>query len=211
MDTLQVIPISQANAIQRSGRAGRTTSGICYRLYTKLQYNDQMLTMNIPEIQRTNLSNMILLLKSLQINNLFKFPFIDPPSKDILLSSQYELWMLNAIDQYGHITTLGKKMILFPLHPILSKMLIYAEQYHCTNEIVTIVSMLSIQGNIFQNNYNKSTPQQQQQQQSAANDNDNDNNVQPFIIANSDYLTLLYIYQQCKKIHIQYIGVININ
>jgi pre-mRNA-splicing factor ATP-dependent RNA helicase DHX38/PRP16 len=79
MDALQINPVSQANANQRSGRAGRTGPGTCYRLYTEAAYRHEMFENNIPEIQRTNLANVVLLLKSLNVKNLLDFDFMDPP------------------------------------------------------------------------------------------------------------------------------------
>jgi pre-mRNA-splicing factor ATP-dependent RNA helicase DHX38/PRP16 len=70
MDALQITPISQANANQRSGRAGRTGPGQCYRLYSAHIFREELFENNIPEIQRTNLCNVVLLLKSLNIDNL---------------------------------------------------------------------------------------------------------------------------------------------
>jgi len=79
MDALQITPISQANANQRTGRAGRTGSGFCYRLYTEMAYRNELFENTIPEIQRTNLANTVLLLKSLGVKNLLEFDFMDPP------------------------------------------------------------------------------------------------------------------------------------
>lgn len=70
MDALQITPISQANANQRAGRAGRTGPGQCYRLYSANIFRQELFENNIPEIQRTNLCNVVLLLKSLHIDNL---------------------------------------------------------------------------------------------------------------------------------------------
>jgi ATP-dependent RNA helicase DHX8/PRP22 len=70
MDRLQITPISQAQARQRSGRAGRTGPGKCYRLYTENAFNQEMTETTIPEIQRQNLSTTILLLKAMGINDL---------------------------------------------------------------------------------------------------------------------------------------------
>ncbi len=89
MDALQITPISQANANQRSGRAGRTGPGVCYRLYTDTVYRNELLENNIPEIQRTNLANVVLLLKSLNVDNLLEFDFMDPPPQDNILNSMY--------------------------------------------------------------------------------------------------------------------------
>ena len=72
-------PISQANANQRSGRAGRTGPGSAFRLYTETQYRNEMLVGTVPEIQRTNLANVVLTLKSLNVDDLLEFHFMDPP------------------------------------------------------------------------------------------------------------------------------------
>ena len=85
MDALQITPVSQANADQRKGRAGRTGSGFCYRLYTEMAYRNELFASTIPEIQRTNLANIVLLLKSLGVQNLLEFDFMDPPPQVILL------------------------------------------------------------------------------------------------------------------------------
>jgi pre-mRNA-splicing factor ATP-dependent RNA helicase DHX38/PRP16 len=76
MDALQMTPESQANANQRAGRAGRTGPGYCYRLFTERQYVSELLVNQIPEIQRTNLGNVVLLLKSLGVDNLLAFDFM---------------------------------------------------------------------------------------------------------------------------------------
>lgn len=75
----QIYPISQANANQRSGRAGRTGPGQAFRLYTERQYKEELLVTTVPEIQRTNLANTVLLLKSLGVQDLLQFHFMDPP------------------------------------------------------------------------------------------------------------------------------------
>ena len=77
MDSLVVTPISQAQANQRAGRAGRTGPGKCFRLYTEAAYQSEMLPTTIPEIQRQNLSNTILMLKAMGINDLLRFDFMD--------------------------------------------------------------------------------------------------------------------------------------
>lgn len=78
----------------------------------------------VPEIQRTNLANVVLLLKSLRVDDLLKFHFMDPPPQDNILNSMYQLWTLGALDNTGKLTKLGKNMVEFPLDPTLSKMLI---------------------------------------------------------------------------------------
>lgn len=78
---------------------------------------------SVPEIQRTNLSNVVLLLKSLGIKNLMEFNFMDPPPEDNIMTSLYQLWILGAIDNTGDLTTLGRRMVEFPLDPPLVSLL----------------------------------------------------------------------------------------
>jgi pre-mRNA-splicing factor ATP-dependent RNA helicase DHX38/PRP16 len=91
-----------------------------------------MLHNTIPEIQRTNLGNVVLLLKSLGVQELLDFDFMDPPPEDNMLNSMYQLWVLGALGNTGELTTMGRKMVEFPLDPPLSKMLIMAEDLRCT-------------------------------------------------------------------------------
>jgi pre-mRNA-splicing factor ATP-dependent RNA helicase DHX38/PRP16 len=115
MDALQIFPISQANANQRSGRAGRTGPGQCFRLYSEKNFREEMLKTNVPEIQRTNLSNVVLLLKSLGVQDLLQFHFMDPPPSENMMNSMYQLWILGSLDNTGGLTDLGRQMVEFPL------------------------------------------------------------------------------------------------
>mmetsp|Transcript_25412 Transcript_25412/g.71746 ORF Transcript_25412/g.71746 Transcript_25412/m.71746 type:complete len:1147 (-) Transcript_25412:122-3562(-) len=148
MDSLLITPISQANARQRSGRAGRTGPGKCYRLYTEVAYRTEMLPTAVPEIQRTNLSNVVLLLKAMGINNMLAFDFMDPPPVETMINAMESLWTLGSLDDEGLLTKLGRKMAEFPIGPNLSKMLLTAVDLRCSDEIMTIVAMLSVQ-NVF--------------------------------------------------------------
>ena len=135
MDALQVFPCSQAGCNQRSGRAGRTGPGHCWRLFTETAYRNEMLETTVPEIQRTNLGNTVLLLKSLNVENLLEFDFMDPPPKDNILNSMYQLWVLGALGNTGELTKLGRKMVEFPLDPPLAKMLLIGAEMGCSNEV----------------------------------------------------------------------------
>merc|ERR1711971_719492 len=110
MDSLVVTPISQASARQRAGRAGRTGPGKCYRLYTEHAFKTEMLPTNIPEIQRTNLGNIVLQLKAMGINDLLGFDFMDPPPVATLVGALETLYALGALDEEGLLTRLGRKM-----------------------------------------------------------------------------------------------------
>ncbi|CDK28199.1 unnamed protein product [Kuraishia capsulata CBS 1993] len=181
MDTLQITPISMAQANQRSGRAGRTGPGIAYRLFTESSARNEMYVQPIPEIQRSNLANTLLLLKSLNVKDLLKFPFLDSPPEDIVNSSLYDLWAIGALDNFGNLTKLGAKMCNFPMEPSLSKLLIMSSQYGCSKEIVIIVSMLSVP-NVFYR------PRERQQQSDQARER--------FFVPESDHLTMLNVYEQ---------------
>lgn len=179
MDALQITPISQANSNQRAGRAGRTGPGECYRLYTDTVFRSELLENNIPEIQRTNLNTVVLLLKSLNVDDLLMFDFMDPPPQDNILNSMYQLWILGALDNTGNLTELGRKMVEFPLDPPLSKMVIISEQFGCTDELLTIVSMLSVPAIFFR-------PKDREQESDAAREK--------FFVSESDHLTLLHVF-----------------
>jgi ATP-dependent RNA helicase DHX8/PRP22 len=149
MDSLVVTPISQASARQRAGRAGRTGPGKCYRLYTEQAFKTEMLPTNVPEIQRTNLGNVVLQLKAMGINDLLSFEFMDPPPVATLVNALEQLHALGALDEEGLLTRLGRKMAEFPLEPNLSKMLILSVDLGCSDEILTVTAMLSVENPFF--------------------------------------------------------------
>ncbi|KAL0489782.1 ATP-dependent RNA helicase [Acrasis kona] len=144
IDSLIVVPISQAAARQRAGRAGRIGPGKCYRLYTESCFQNEMLPSSVPEIQRTNLGNTVLTLKAMGINDLMAFDFMDPPSSQSLVSAMERLHALGALDEEGLLTRLGRKMAEFPLEPQMSKTLIASADLRCSDEVLTIMSMLSV-------------------------------------------------------------------
>jgi pre-mRNA-splicing factor ATP-dependent RNA helicase DHX38/PRP16 len=140
MDALQIYPVSQANANQqRAGRAGRTGPEQCFLLYTERQYKDEMLITTLPEIQRTNLANVVLLLKSLSVQDLLQFHFMDPPPQENMLNSMFQLWtLLGALENTGALTPLGRQMVEFPLDPALFKMLIASVEMKCSADCLII-------------------------------------------------------------------------
>jgi ATP-dependent RNA helicase DHX8/PRP22 len=145
MDSLIVTPISQASAKQRAGRAGRTGPGKCYRLYTEQALRTEMLPSSIPEIQRTNLGNVVLQLKAMGINDLLGFDFMDPPPVQTMIGAMESLFALGALDDEGLLVRLGRKMAEFPLEPQLAKMLIVSVDLGCSEEVLTVVAMLSVE------------------------------------------------------------------
>lgn len=184
MDSLVVTPISQAQAKQRAGRAGRTGPGKTYRLYTERAYRDEMLTTPVPEIQRTNLASTVLQLKAMGINDLLSFDFMDAPPTETLIMALEQLHSLSALDNEGLLTRLGRRMAEFPLSPNLAKMLIMSVHLGCSEEILTVVSMLSVQ-NVF---YRPKDKQALADQKKAK-----------FNQAEGDHLTLLAVYNSWKN------------
>ena len=183
MDSLVVAPISQASARQRAGRAGRTGPGKCYRLYTEAAFKNEMLPTSVPEIQRTNLGTTVLTLKAMGINDLLHFDFMDPPPTQTLLNALEQLYNLGALDEEGLLTRLGRKMAEFPLEPPMSKMLIASVDLGCSDEVLTVVAMLSAQ-NIFHR------PREKQAQA--------DQKKAKFFQPEGDHLTLLTVYESWK-------------
>ncbi|KAM3337910.1 hypothetical protein P3S68_032235 [Capsicum galapagoense] len=183
VDALQVFPISRASADQRASLAGRTGQGTCYRLYTENAYENEMLQSTVPEIQQTNVEYVILFLKCLGIQNVLDFEFMDPPSQDNIVNSMYQLWVLGALNNAGDLTELGRKVVEFPLDPCLAKLLLMGEQFKCLNEVLTIVSMLSVPSVFFR-------PKDREEESDAARE--------IFVMLESDHLTLLNVYEQWK-------------
>ncbi|KAJ8451442.1 hypothetical protein Cgig2_017833 [Carnegiea gigantea] len=149
MESLLVTPISKASANQRAGRSGRTGPGKCFRLYTAYNYYHDLEDNTVPEIQRTNLANVVLTLKSLGIHDLLNFDFMDPPPSEALLKALELLYALGALNKLGELTKVGRRMAEFPLDPMLSKMIVASDKYKCSDEIITIAAMLSIGNSIF--------------------------------------------------------------
>ena len=185
LETLAITPISKANAKQRAGRAGRVRPGKCFRLYTSSSYENELEDDNVPEIQRNNLISMILLMKSLGINNLLDFDFMDPPPHEILIKALEQLYALGALNTEGTLTQSGLKMIQLPIDPSLTKCILSSLKYKCFNQVLTIVSMLSIGASVYYD----------------SNDDKSDSNKahSMFEHREGDHFALLQIYNQWEE------------
>lgn len=142
-----------------------------------------MLPNPIPEIQRSNLSNTILMLKAMGVNDLMNFDFMDPPPAQTLLTALEALYALSALDGEGLLTPLGRKMADFPMDPQPAKMLIASVELGCSEEIISIVAMMSVQ-NVFYR------PKEKQAQA--------DSKKAKFHQPEGDHLTLLAVYNGWK-------------
>lgn len=186
MESLLVTPISKASANQRAGRSGRTGPGKCFRLYTAYNYYNDLDDNTVPEIQRTNLANVVLTLKSLGIHDLLNFDFMDPPPAEALLKALELLFALGALNKLGELTKVGRRMAEFPLDPMLSKMIVASEKYQCSDEIISIAAMLSVGSSIFYR------PKDKQVHADTARMNFHTGNV-------GDHIALLKIYSSWKE------------
>ncbi|XP_019130758.2 pre-mRNA-splicing factor ATP-dependent RNA helicase DHX16 [Larimichthys crocea] len=182
MESLIVTPCSRASANQRAGRAGRVAAGKCFRLYTAWAFKHEMEETTVPEIQRTNLGNVVLLLKSLGINDLIHFDFMDPPPHETLVLALEQLYALGALNHLGELTKLGRRMAELPVDPMLSKMILASEQYKCSEEVLTIAAMLSVNNSIFYRPKDKVVHA--------------DNARMNFVVPGGDHLVLLNVYTQ---------------
>ncbi|XP_044794256.2 pre-mRNA-splicing factor ATP-dependent RNA helicase DHX16 isoform X2 [Bubalus bubalis] len=172
----------KASANQRAGRAGRVAAGKCFRLYTAWAYQHELEETTVPEIQRTSLGNVVLLLKSLGIHDLMHFDFLDPPPYETLLLALEQLYALGALNHLGELTTSGRKMAELPVDPMLSKMILASEKYSCSEEILTVAAMLSVNNSIFYRPKDKVVHA--------------DNARVNFFLPGGDHLVLLNVYTQ---------------
>lgn len=141
--------ISKASANQRAGRAGRTGPGHCYRLYSSNVYEEQFASFSEAEILRIPVDNLVLMMKSMNIDNVANFPFPTPPNREALHRAEKLLLRLGALeaDSKGSqvkVTELGRAMSLFPLSTRLSKLLVQGHQFDCMPFVVALVAALSV-------------------------------------------------------------------
>ncbi|KAF8335362.1 uncharacterized protein EI90DRAFT_2913210 [Cantharellus anzutake] len=179
VESLLVSPISKASAQQRAGRAGRTRPGKCFRLYTEKDFMSELEEQTHPEILRSNLSNTVLELIKLGITDLVHFDYMDSPAPETIMRALELLNYLRALDDDGELTDLGRIMAEFPLDPQLSKLLISSVEFSCSNEVLTIASMLSAPAVFIR-------PPDRRAEADAAK--------ALFTIPESDHLTLLNVY-----------------
>ncbi|RSS29947.1 ATP-dependent RNA helicase HrpA, partial [Streptomyces sp. WAC05858] len=146
---LPIEPISQASANQRKGRCGRTSDGICIRLYSE----DDFLTrpeFTDAEILRTNLASVILQMTAAGLGDIEKFPFIDPPDRRNVKDGVQLLEELHALDSKQkdprkRLTQVGRKLAQLPVDPRLARMVLEADRNGCVREVMVIAAALSIQ------------------------------------------------------------------
>ena len=133
-------PISRASSNQRKGRAGRTQPGMCYRLYSKKDFDHREL-FTLEEIYRTDLSEVVLRMAELGIQDFEGFDFISPPGKQGIVGAVETLRLLKALDDKRQLTEIGKMMVRFPLIPRHSRIIVESiHRFHDVLEEVLIAS-----------------------------------------------------------------------
>ncbi len=179
--SLPIDPISQASADQRKGRCGRVEAGICIRLYSQDDYLTRPLY-TLPEIQRSNLAEVILRMLYLRLGRVQDFPFLDPPSPAAIKDGFGVLRELGAVDEHHHLSAIGKTMARLPLDPRISRMLIEARRENSLRELEIIAAALSLQDP-------RERPLDQETQADQAHARFRD--------PRSDFVSLLKIWQAC--------------
>jgi ATP-dependent helicase HrpB len=140
INTLLIEKISQANADQRTGRAGRTAPGICLRLWSRPEH-DERPPHEMPEIRRLDLAEVVLTLKASHVADLRGFRWLEKPDEISLTHAEQLLKDLGAIDPGGFITPVGRKMLAFPLHPRYARMLLAAQEYGCVHQACLVAAL----------------------------------------------------------------------
>ncbi len=180
---LPIEPISQASANQRKGRCGRVAEGICVRLYDEDDFNLRP-EFTDPEIKRTNLAAVILQMLGMRIGEVEQFPFVDPPDRRMIGDGFKLLEELGAVDKKRGLSAVGKILTRFQVDPRLARMMIAANQHNCLQEILIIVSALSIQDP-------RERPADKQQA--------SDEKHRRFWHKDSDFLTLVNLWQYYEE------------
>ncbi len=141
---LPIEKVSQASANQRMGRCGREAPGVCIRLYSEDDF-DARAEFTEPEILRTNLSSVILQMATMRLGRIDQFPFVEAPDSKFINDGYRTLQELGALNNKRELTSLGRRLAKLPVDPRLGRMLLAAADEGCVNEVLTIVSALSVQ------------------------------------------------------------------
>src|SRR5437868_2770484 len=142
LPALKVSRVSRASAVQRAGRAGRTREGRCLRLYTAQDFNARP-AHETPEIQRLDLAESVLELRAAGVGDLEGFDWFEAPSVDSLDAADALLRRLGATDDAGAVTETGRRMLRFPLHPRLARIVVEAESRGVGREACTVAALIA--------------------------------------------------------------------
>lgn len=175
---LPIEPVSQSSANQRKGRCGRVEDGICIRLYSEQDFNARR-PYTEPEIQRSDLADVILRMKAHRLGEIETFPFIDPPGPAAITAAYGLLQELGALDEQRELTPLGRDLSRLPVDPAIGRMILEARREGGLSDVLVIAAGLSIQDP-------RERPMDQRDAAEAAH--------RRFLNPQSDFLTLLNIW-----------------
>ncbi|RZC37856.1 ATP-dependent RNA helicase DHX57, partial [Asbolus verrucosus] len=148
MESLDIVWVTRANALQRKGRAGRVMPGVCFHLYTSNRYRHQILAQPIPEIQRIPLEQLILNIKLLQtfedkdVVDVMK-SLIEPPVEENIVSAIFRLQDVGALDKTNELTPLGHHLAALPVDVRIGKLILYGAIFSCVDSALTMAACLS--------------------------------------------------------------------
>jgi ATP-dependent helicase HrpB len=140
INTLLVERISRASADQRAGRAGRTAPGQCLRLWTEREHHDRA-PQELPEVKRLDLAEVVLTLKASGVEDVAAFRWLEAPDARGIERALALLTDLGALDGAGAITALGRRMLVFPVHPRYARMLLAAHELGCVRDVALIAAL----------------------------------------------------------------------
>ena len=140
INTLLIEKISRASADQRAGRSGRTAPGVCLRLWTDRE-QDARAAQELPEIKRLDLAEVVLTLKASGVADVKNFRWLEPPDPKALQRAEDLLTDLGATDSQSQITSLGRRMLAFPMHPRYARMLLAAAEFGCVRQVALIAAL----------------------------------------------------------------------
>jgi ATP-dependent helicase HrpA len=144
LQRLPIEPISKASAAQRAGRAGRLFPGLCVRLFSEADH-DLRPDFTVPEVQRANLSGVVLQLSALGLGAAEHFPWIDPPSLRLVREAQDTLVELGAFTSELRLTRLGRDLAQWPLDPRIARTIIAGHANTCLAEALILAARMAIQ------------------------------------------------------------------
>ncbi|GAB2213965.1 hypothetical protein Droror1_Dr00018294 [Drosera rotundifolia] len=185
IECLVIIPTSKAQAHQRRGRAGREGPGKCFRLYPECEF-ENLSDSTVPEIKRCNLCHAILQLKSLGVDDIIGFDFMEKPSKKAITKSVEQLILLGALTKeckLSHPT--GHQMAQLPLDPMHSKAVVLASEYNCLEEMLIAVAMLSVESIFY-------VPRDKKEESNIAR--------RQFSSPEGDHITLITVYRSSQDL-----------
>ncbi|XXF75512.1 ATP-dependent helicase HrpB [Myxococcaceae bacterium GXIMD 01537] len=141
LPTLKLSKVSRASATQRAGRAGRTRSGHCLRLYTQHDFDGRP-EQDAPEIRRMDLAETVLALRNSGVRDLATFPFFEPPPAASLEAAETLLRRLHAVDAEGRVTDIGERLLRFPLHPRQARIIVEGERRGVGADAATLAALM---------------------------------------------------------------------